>query len=467
MASAVLAPAAAGLAAPPRRLSGRSLAAKPARALQQIRGLRPVVAMAQKTEKKGKEQEVFLGVKGNAQLLGMKGADMETDIWKIRVQLMKPVTWIPLIWGVLCGAAASGAFTWTPENVAKSLLCMVMSGPLLTGYTQTINDWYDRDIDAINEPYRPIPSGRISEGEVIAQIWILLLGGIGVAAVLDLWAGHDFPIMTLLAVFGSFISYIYSAPPLKLKQSGWAGNYALGSSYIALPWWAGQALFGTLTLDMMVLTVLSLSHSSPWLYPIHPIGYLQALFGTLSLDVMALFGTLTLDVMVLTVLYSIAGLGIAIVNDFKSIEGDRAMGLQSLPVAFGVETAKWICVASIDATQLGVAAYLAFGLDEPIYAAVLLGLILPQIYALVKYFLHDPFVNLPIIGPYSNFLLQIYAQIKYFLPDPVANDVKYQASAQPFLVFGLLTTGLAVGAHNSGAAAAKAAELADAVSALF
>jgi hypothetical protein len=38
--------------------------------------------------------------------------------------------------GVLCGAAASGQFTWTPENVGKSLLCMVMSGPLLTGYTQ-------------------------------------------------------------------------------------------------------------------------------------------------------------------------------------------------------------------------------------------------------------------------------------------------------------------------------------------
>ena len=54
---------------------------------------------------------------------------------------------------------------------------------------------------------------------------------------------------------------------------------------------------------------------------------------------------------------------------------------------------------------------------------------------------------------------QVYAQIKYFLPDPVANDVKYQASAQPFLVFGLLTTGLAVGAHNSGAGAAVAAEL--------
>lgn len=61
--------------------------------------------------------------------------------------------------GVLCGAAASGQFTWTPEHVAQSALCMFMSGPLLTGYTQTINDYYDREIDAINEPYRPIPSG--------------------------------------------------------------------------------------------------------------------------------------------------------------------------------------------------------------------------------------------------------------------------------------------------------------------
>lgn len=162
------------------------------------------VAAANKTEKEATKQEVFLGVKGNAQLLGMKGASVrmhtvsgdsvahsstqtETNIWKIRLQLMKPVTWIPLIWGVLCGAAASGNFHWTPEDVAKSITCMLMSGPLLTGYTQTINDWYDREIDAINEPYRPIPSGAIPEGDVIAQIWILLLAGIGVAYGLDVY----------------------------------------------------------------------------------------------------------------------------------------------------------------------------------------------------------------------------------------------------------------------------------------
>ncbi|BFG36442.1 hypothetical protein CerSpe_227160 [Prunus speciosa] len=303
------------------------------------------------------------------QLLGIKGASQETNKWKIRLQLTKPVTWPPLVWGVVCGAAASGNFHWTFEDVAKSIVCMCMSGPFLTGYTQTLNDWYDREIDAINEPYRPIPSGAISENEVITQIWVLLLGGLSCAGILDVWAGHKFPIVFYLALGGSFLSYIYSAPPLKLKQNGWIGNFALGASYISLPWWAGQALFGTLTPDIIVLTLL----------------------------------------------YSIAGLGIAIVNDFKSVEGDRAMGLQSLPVAFGSETAKWICVGAIDITQLSVAGYL-LGAGKPYYALALVALIAPQ----------------------------VFFQFKYFLKDPVKYDVKYQASAQPFLVLGLLVTALAM-----------------------
>ncbi|XP_050243964.1 chlorophyll synthase, chloroplastic isoform X2 [Quercus robur] len=302
------------------------------------------------------------------QLLGIKGAAEETNIWKIRLQLTKPVTWPPLVWGVVCGAAASGNFHWNVEDVAKSIVCMMMSGPFLTGYTQTLNDWYDREIDAINEPYRPIPSGAISENEVITQIWLLLLGGLGLAGLLDVWAGHDFPIIFYLALGGSLLSYIYSAPPLKLKQNGWIGNFALGASYISLPWWAGQALFGTLTPDIIVLTTL----------------------------------------------YSIAGLGIAIVNDFKSIEGDRELGLQSLPVAFGEETAKWICVGAIDITQISVAGYL-LGAGKPYYALALLALIIPQ----------------------------VIFQFQYFLKDPVKYDVKYQASAQPFLVLGLLVTALA------------------------
>ena len=78
------------------------------------------------------------------------------------------------------------------------------------------------------------------------QIWFLLLGGFGIAYGLDVWVGHDIPSVLLNAIVGSIIAYIYSAPPLKLKQNGWAGDFAIGISYISLPWWCGQAVFGTL-----------------------------------------------------------------------------------------------------------------------------------------------------------------------------------------------------------------------------
>lgn len=308
------------------------------------------------------------------QLLGIKGASQTTDKWRIHLQLMKPVTWVPLIWGVTCGAAASGRFHWSsPEQIEQSLVCMFLAGPLLTGYTQVLNDWYDRHIDAINEPYRPIPAGLVKESDVKIQIAVLLFASYAVSYALDLWAHHDWPVNLALAVFGSFISYIYSAPPLKLKQNGWLGSYALGASYISLPWWAGQALFGKLDWKVMLLTLF----------------------------------------------YSFAGLGIAIVNDFKSVEGDRKLGMKSLPVMFGIDKAKWICVALIDLFQLLVAAVI-FAEHEAPYAAGIVGLVLPQ----------------------------IFLQFKYFLKDPVENDVKYQAAAQPFLVIGILVAGLAVGHHG-------------------
>jgi len=305
------------------------------------------------------------------QLLGMKGAAPgEKSIWKIRLQLMKPITWIPLIWGVVCGAASSGEYTWTLDNFFRSAACMLLSGPLMTGYTQTINEYYDREIDAINEPYRPIPSGAISLPQVITQAWVLMISGVALAYGLDVWSGHEFPTITVMALFGVFIAYIYSAPPLKLKQNGWLGTYALGSSYIALPWCTGHALFGVLDWKVVVMTVV----------------------------------------------YSFAGLGIAIVNDFKSIEGDRKLGLKSLPVMFGATTAAWICVLMIDVFQVAIAGYLVY-IHEQLYAAILVLMVIPQ----------------------------ITFQEMYFLRDPLKNDVKYQASAQPFLVLGMLIAGLAIG----------------------
>ncbi|QDZ38726.1 chlorophyll synthase ChlG [Euhalothece natronophila Z-M001] len=305
------------------------------------------------------------------QMLGMKGASTgETSVWKIRLQLMKPITWIPLIWGVVCGAASSGDFHWQVEDIIKVATCMLLSGPMMTGYTQTLNDFYDREIDAINEPYRPIPSGAITVPQVVTQIIVLLVAGFGLAYALDVWGGNEFPKITIITLIGAFLAFIYSAPPLKLKQNGWLGNYALGASYIALPWWAGHSLFGDLNWTIIILTLI----------------------------------------------YSFAGLGIAVVNDFKSVEGDRSLGLKSLPVMFGVGGAAWISVLMIDTFQIGIAGYL-ISLNENLYATILLLLVIPQ----------------------------ITFQDMYFLRSPLENDVKYQASAQPFLVLGMLVAGLAFG----------------------
>ena len=245
-----------------------------------------------------------------------------------------------------------------------------MSGPLLAGYTQTINDFFDKEIDAINEPNRPIPSGKISIKDVKIQIWVLLISGLVVAFLLDLYAKHNFPSVFLLALGGSFVSYIYSAPPLKLKQNGWLGNYALGASYIALPWWAGQALFGKLT----IVTAL------------------------------------------LTLAYSLSGLGIAVINDFKSVEGDSKLGLNSLPVIFGIKNASRISAGLIDVFQLAMVVVLIL-IGQNLASVILVLLVIPQ----------------------------ITFQDMWLLRDPLKFDVKYQASAQPFLITGMLVTALAIG----------------------
>jgi chlorophyll synthase len=98
------------------------------------------------------------------------------------------------------------------------------------------------------------------------------------------------------------------------------------------------------------------------------------------------------------------------------VEGDRQLGLKSLPVMFGITTAAWICVVMIDLFQAGIAGYLIF-IQERLYATIVLLLIIPQ----------------------------ITFQDMYFLRNPLENDVKYQASAQPFLVIGMLITGIALG----------------------
>ena len=74
------------------------------------------------------------------------------------------------------GAAACAARAPKHPRMPSGLATELLRPPCLAPL-QTINDWYDRDIDAINEPYRPIPSGaapalpRVRRGGVAGCIW--------------------------------------------------------------------------------------------------------------------------------------------------------------------------------------------------------------------------------------------------------------------------------------------------------
>ena len=52
----------------------------------------------------------------------------------------------------------------------------------------------------------------------MTQIVFLLLAGVGLSYLLDISAGHQFPIITILCLFGAFLAYVYSAPPPKLNK---------------------------------------------------------------------------------------------------------------------------------------------------------------------------------------------------------------------------------------------------------
>src|SRR3954471_9913444 len=142
----------------------------------------------------------------------MNSAVISRPAPSVVLELLKPITWFPPMWALGCGVVSSGVAPgqrW-PLIVAGILL----AGPMVCGTSQAVNDWYDRHVDAINEPGRPIPSGRIPGrwGLWIALGWTALSLALGAA--LGMWA-------FAATLFGVALAWAYSAPPLRLKRNGW------------------------------------------------------------------------------------------------------------------------------------------------------------------------------------------------------------------------------------------------------
>jgi chlorophyll synthase len=97
------------------------------------------------------------------------------------VELLKPVTWFAPMWALACGVVSAGVPVLA--NWSSIVGAVLLAGPLVCGTSQAANDWFDRHVDAINEPNRPIPSGRLPgrTGLYIAIVWTALSFLVGAA----------------------------------------------------------------------------------------------------------------------------------------------------------------------------------------------------------------------------------------------------------------------------------------------
>jgi chlorophyll synthase len=267
------------------------------------------------------------------------------------LELLKPITWFPPMWAFACGVVSSGVPIL--GNWPVALVGILLAGPLVCAMSQAINDWYDREVDAINEPSRPIPSGRIPGkwGLYIALLWTVL--SLLVASGLGRW-------VFTAAVLGLALAWAYSAPPLRLKQNGWWGNAACGFSYEGLAWVTGAAaMLGGALPNFQILT--------------------------------------------LAVLYSIGAHGIMTLNDFKSIKGDRLLGINSLPVLLGADRAAQVACVTMALPQVIVIGLL-FTWGQAFYALTV------AVFLAVQLLMMAPLLKAPIEKAiwYSGFGVPIY-----------------------------------------------------------
>ena len=256
------------------------------------------------------------------------------------LELFKPVTWFPPMWAYLCGAISAGvpmSGQWGPV-----ILGIILAGPLVCAMSQAANDWCDRHVDALNEPHRPIPSGRLPGRW---GLWIALF-----------WTGVSLTVATALgpwgfaaAVFAVLCAWAYSAEPIRLKRNGWWSNTVCGLCYEGVPWFTGAAVIA----------------------------------GALP----------STEIVAVALLYAAGAHGIMTLNDFKSLEGDRSMGLGSVPVKLGPERAARLACWVMAVPQVIVIGLLVVW-DRPVHAAVVTGLVILQL-IFMRTLLADPRARAP------------------------------------------------------------------------
>ncbi len=249
------------------------------------------------------------------------------DKVRAHLELLDPVTWLSVFPCLAAGVMSSGAMRGTVHDYLLLLAIFLMYGPLGTGFSQSVNDVFDLELDRVNEPSRPIPSGRLSEKEGLLNSIIVLLLAAGLGVLLWLHIGGTRGLIILVGILSAlFVAYIYSAPPLKLKKNILTSAPAVGFSYGFVTFLSANALFAEIRPEALWLAGLNF----------------------------------------------FMAVALIILNDFKSAEGDKEGGLKSLTVMIGARNTFLASFLIIDMV-FGVMAYLSF----------IWGFILPSIFVLI------------------------------------------------------------------------------------
>jgi 4-hydroxybenzoate polyprenyltransferase len=199
--------------------------------------------------------------------------------------------------GFASGAAtAYGAApreSWHVHLILYPILGIVMAA-VLNAASNAINQIYDLDIDRVNKPKRPLPSGRLSIREAWIFTWITYAIALVLAWFVAPGGRHE---CFWIVVVATIITFLYSVPPFRTKRLGIWANVTIaiprGVLLKVAGWTSVKTMFG----------------AEPW--------YIGAIFGLFLL-------------------------GASTTKDFADMEGDARGGCRTLPIIYGVNRAAWM-----------------------------------------------------------------------------------------------------------------------------
>jgi geranylgeranylglycerol-phosphate geranylgeranyltransferase len=144
-------------------------------------------------------------------------------------RLMRPINAVMMGFTVIVGAFLTNSMK--SLNYPIQLLLGFITGLALTGASMAVNDYYDREIDAINEPSRPIPSGTVKPKNALAFAFLLTFVGLAAAFLTSVECG-------LIAVLAWLVMSIYVTIG---KSTGILGNFMV-SFCVAVPFLYGSLI---------------------------------------------------------------------------------------------------------------------------------------------------------------------------------------------------------------------------------